>query len=139
MADTQIVRFDAEYAPEIRRIRNEVFTREQQIDQDADFDGQDGEAIHVLVTFSGEYAGTGRMLADGHIGRLAVLREYRGRGLGAEAVRALVREARDRGMKRVYLGAQKQAVGFYEKVGFAVYGEPYVEVNIEHVHMERFV
>ena len=79
------------------------------------------------------------MLADGHIGRLAVLRIYRGRGLGAKAVLALVTEAENTGMKRVYLGAQKHAVGFYEKLGFSEYGEPYTEVNIEHVHMERFI
>jgi predicted GNAT family N-acyltransferase len=102
-----------------------------------DFDGQDRDAVHVLVSCQSKYVGTGRMLADGHIGRLAVLEEFRGQGLGAEAVRALVREAKSRGMNRVYLGAQMHAIGFYEKLGFSAYGKPYVEANIEHVHMER--
>ena len=77
------------------------------------------------------------MLSDGHIGRLAVLKEYRGQGLGAQALLALVAEADRIGLDRVYLGAQKHAVGFYERLGFSVYGEPYMEVGIEHVHMER--
>ena len=139
MGETVIVAFDERYAPEIRSIRNDVFTAEQQIDEDVDFDGQDRDAVHVLVSYRNSYVGTGRMLTDGHIGRLAVLKDFRGRGLGAEAVRALIKEAENRGMDRVYLGAQKHALGFYEKLGFAAYGEPYVEANIEHVHMERFI
>ena len=139
MGETVIVAFDERYAPEIRSIRNDVFTAEQQIDEDVDFDGQDRDAVHVLVSYRNSYVGTGRMLTDGHIGRLAVLKDFRGRGLGAEAVRALIKEAENMGMDRVYLGAQKHALGFYEKLGFAAYGEPYVEANIEHVHMERFI
>ena len=131
--------FDEQYASEIRHIRNEVFTKEQQIDEDMDFDGQDRDAVHVLVVCQGKYVGTGRMLNDGHIGRLAVLREYRGQGLGAQAVLALVKEAKKIGVKRVYLGAQKHAVGFYKKLGFSVYGEPYTEVNIKHVYMEKII
>ncbi len=138
MIEAIVVRFDEQYAPAIRSVRNAVFTHEQHIDEEMDFDGQDGDAVHVLVVCEGKYVGTGRMLNDGHIGRLAVLREYRGRGLGAKVVLALVKEAKDIGVKRVYLGAQKHAVGFYEKLGFSVYGEPYTEVNIEHIHMERF-
>ena len=93
----------------------------------------------MLVICQDRYVGTGRMLADGHIGRLAVLEEYRGRGLGAEAVRALIEEAENRGMNRVYLGAQVHAKGFYEKLGFSAYGEPYVEANIKHILMERYL
>ena len=138
MVKTIIVKFDKQYASEIKKIRNEVFTTEQGIDANLDFDGQDRDAVQILVIYDGKYVGTGRMLSDGHIGRLAVLKAYRGRGLGAKAVLALVKEAGTTGMKRVYLGAQKHAVGFYEKLGFTVYGEPYIEVNIEHIHMERF-
>jgi hypothetical protein len=139
MSETIIVAFDQQCAREIRGIRNDVFTREQQIDEDVDFGGQDRDAVHVLVSCQGRYVGTGRMLADGHIGRLAVLKQFRGQGLGAEAVRALVKEAENRGMNRVYLGSQTHAIGFYEKLGFSTYGEPYVEANIEHVHMERSI
>ncbi len=133
------MRYEEPYASEIWSIRSDVFTNEQQIDHDLDFDGLDGDAIHVLVAFREAFVGTGRMLADGHVGRLAVLREYRGRGLGARAVLALVREAKKNGLGRVYLGAQRPAIGFYRKLGFSEYGESYTEANIEHVHMERSV
>jgi predicted GNAT family N-acyltransferase len=137
MIETIVVRFDDQYAAEIRAIRHNVFTNEQHIDEEMDFDGQDPGAVHVLVACEGEYVGTGRMLRDGHIGRLAVLKEYRGRGLGASVVLALVKEAEQIGLKRTYLGAQKHAVGFYERLGFSICGEPYTEVNIEHIQMER--
>ena len=139
MTKTIIVEFNEQYAPEIQRIRNQVFTQEQDIDPKSDFDGQDHDAVHVLVVDEGKFVGTGRMLADGHIGRLAVLKTHRGRGLGARAVLALVKEAEELGLRRVFLGAQKQAVGFYEKLDFSVYGEPYIEVNIQHMHMERLI
>ncbi|MBC2704409.1 GNAT family N-acetyltransferase [Desulfobacula sp.] len=137
MIETIVIKFDEQYAPGIRNIRNAVFTDEQHIDPDMDFDGQDRDAVHVLSICNGNYAGTGRMLKDGHIGRLAVLKDYRGQGLGAKMVLSLVKEAENRGMKRIYLGAQKHAVGFYKKLGFSVYGDPYTEVNIEHIYMEK--
>ena len=138
MADRAIiVEFDNRCAPEIRRIRNAVFTREQGIDESIDFDGQDGTAAHVLVRHAGVFAATGRMLPDGHIGRLAVLSEYRLQGLGSKALLALVEYARAGGLERVYLGAQDHAVGFYEKMGFIPYGEPHIEAGIQHIHMQK--
>ena len=134
-----IVKFDQQNAPEIRRIRNAVFTREQGIAESIDFDGQDPAAAHVLVSFGGKYVATGRILPDGHIGRLAVLTEYRRRGLGAQALLALVEHARDAGLERVYLGSQAHAVGFYENLGFTPCGEPYTEAGIQHIHMQLFL
>lgn len=138
MIETIVIKFDKQYGPRIKNVRNTVFTDEQHIDPDLDFDGQDRDAVHVLILCNGKYVGTGRMLKDGHIGRLAVLKEYRGQGLGAKMVLSLVKEAENRGVKRIYLGAQKHAVGFYKKLGFSVYGDPYTEVNIEHIYMEKF-
>ena len=135
--DARVVAFDAEYAPLIRHIRHAVFTEEQHIDSRLDFDGKDKDAVHVLAFCDGRPAGTGRMLDEGHIGRLAVLKDFRGQGLGARMVRALLREAENRNLKEVWLGAQKQAVGFYESLGFSSYGEAYTEVRIEHVHMKK--
>lgn len=139
IGEPPIVEFDDRYAPEIKRIRNAVFTHEQSIDEAIDFDGQDATAVHVLVRAGQGYVATGRMLSDGHIGRLAVLKEHRGQGLGALAVCALMDEAKRRSMRRVYLGSQKQAVGFYRKLGFCECGEPFVEAGIEHVEMEKAV
>lgn len=139
MNNTIIVNFDSQYAPAIKSIRNNVFTIEQRIDASEDIDGCDEGAIHALVKLDGEYVGTGRMLMDGHIGRLAVLKPSRGKGFGKRIVLALIEEARKRRIKRVYLGAQKQAVGFYKKLDFCEYGEPYLEVGIEHIYMEKYI
>jgi len=79
------------------------------------------------------------MLHDGHIGRLAVLKEHREKGHGTCAVVALVDEAKRLGITRVFLGAQMQAVGFYEKLGFSTCGDPFLEAGIEHVEMEKFI
>jgi predicted GNAT family N-acyltransferase len=136
---TIAVEFSEPYSYQISNIRRSVFTKEQHIDPDMDFDGRDHDAVHVLIIVNGEYVGTGRMLSDGHIGRLAVLKEYRGKGFGAEIVKSLIEEAKKRKLKKVNLGAQRYAVGFYKKLGFSEYGEPYIEVNIEHLLMERSI
>jgi predicted GNAT family N-acyltransferase len=139
MAESIIVKFDAQYGPEIREIRNAVFTGEQKVPEALDFDGQDPNVVHVLVKDGNQFVGTGRMLFDGHIGRLAVLKAYRGKGFGADAVRALVEEAKRAGIKRVFLGAQIHAKGFYQKLGFTEYGSPFMEANIQHIHMEKIL
>jgi len=137
MAESFIVQFDARYGPEIRKIRTSVFTGEQNVPVSLDFDGLDPSVVHVLVKDGDRFVGTGRMLDDGHIGRLAVLKEKRGKGFGAAAVGALVEEAKRAGMKRVFLGAQMHARGFYQKLGFTEYGSPFIEANIEHIHMKK--
>jgi predicted GNAT family N-acyltransferase len=139
MPEIIIIYFDPQHESEIRGIRNAVFTQEQKVPEDIDFDGTDSNAIHVLVKEGDRFVGTGRMLHDGHIGRLAVLKEHRGKGFGTTAVRALVDEARRVGLKRVFLGAQMYAVGFYQKLGFTEYGAPFMEANMEHIHMERIL
>ncbi|GAB7220321.1 GNAT family N-acetyltransferase [Vibrio comitans] len=121
---------------EIFLVRNTVFTAEQGIDTNLDFDGQDEQAVHALVYDNDEPVATGRMLGDGHIGRIAVLISHRGKGLGSAIMKALVNEARRRNFPRVYLGAQVHALDFYEKLGFESIGERYDEVGIEHQTMQ---
>jgi len=122
----------------IRAVRRAVFTEEQGIDEKLDFDGRDAECIHTLALASnGEALGTARMLPDGHIGRIAVLQAWRGRGIGTRLVEQLVAEAAGAGINEVYLHAQMQAVGFYERLGFEAHGEPFLEAGIEHVRMAR--
>jgi len=139
MIETSVVAFDDRYAAEIRAIRNKVFTDEQHFDAKVDFDGRDPSAVHVLAACEGRYVGTGRLLPDGHIGRLAVLSEYRGRGVGANMVQALVSEAEKAGLTRVFLGAQMHAVSFYERLGFVACGAPFTEAGVEHLPMERLI
>ncbi|MEZ9783275.1 GNAT family N-acetyltransferase [Vibrio breoganii] len=121
---------------EIFLVRNTVFTAEQGIETNLDFDGLDEEAVHALVYDNDEPIATGRMLEDGHIGRIAVLISHRGKGLGTSIMEALVDEARLRSFSRVYLGSQVHALDFYQKLGFEPIGERYEEVGIEHQTMQ---
>lgn len=137
MIHAETVRFAGEHEESIRMIRGTVFSDEQNVSPAIDFDGQDEAALHVLVSIGQKPCGTGRMLEDGHIGRIAVLREMRGQGLGRRVVEALIGEARARSYARVYLGSQTHAIGFYEKLGFTPFGEEYTEADMQHISMEK--
>jgi predicted GNAT family N-acyltransferase len=84
---------------------------------------------------SGAAVATGRLLPDGHIGRMAVLREARSRGAGSLVLRALMAAARERGHAEVVLSAQTHAIGFYERHGYLAEGEEYDDCGIPHVDM----
>lgn len=131
------VAYNNESKEYIRAVREHVFINEQGISPEIEFDGLDDSAIHVLVFSNGLAIGTGRILDDGHIGRIAILRQFRNQGLGSKIVRSLIDEAINRGYKRVYLGAQKQAVNFYRKLGFIQFGEAFLEAGIMHLSMEK--
>jgi hypothetical protein len=136
LSEVVLVKFSENYIPEISSIRQKVFTIEQNVDSKIDFDGQDKSALHALVKHKDSYVGTGRMLNDGHIGRVAILKDYRNKGFGADIVNTLVIEAFNNNYKRVFLGSQLHAKGFYLKLGFSPYGDTYFEANIEHILME---
>ena len=131
------VSYSEEYAPQIRAIRDEVFIQEQGIDPTLEFDGCDADALHALITIDGQPVATGRLLNDGHIGRIAVLAAYRDQGVGAQVVRSLIKEAELQGYARVYLGAQVHAVDFYRKLGFVPFGDEFIEAGIPHLAMEK--
>jgi predicted GNAT family N-acyltransferase len=137
MIEVEAVSFVGDNEANIRLIRSTVFSGEQNVDPAIDFDGNDLTAFHSLIFVDGKPAGTGRMLADGHLGRIAILNEYRGRGLGSNIIESLIQIAVANGYGRVYLGSQKHAIEFYEKLGFTPYGDEYVEANIEHISMEK--
>jgi len=119
-------------------IRNTVFGVEQNVPPEIDWDGKDEKCLHALVLGEkGEGVATGRLAPEGKIGRLAVLRSHRGKGAGTGMLRALVEAARGWGLRQVFLHAQKQALGFYEKEGFRVRGESFHEAEIEHCYMYR--
>ena len=122
----------------IRWVRNTVFSDEQGISESLDFDGRDHECVHVLARIGeGEAIGTARMLPDGHVGRIAVHKEWRGRGVGTRLVEFLTDVARDRGFAEIHLHSQAQAAGFYARLGFEARGETFMEAGIEHVLMVR--
>ncbi|MCB1954408.1 MAG: GNAT family N-acetyltransferase [Rhodocyclaceae bacterium] len=123
----------AELGTEAHTIRTVVFVGEQGVAAELEVDGRDGPSLHVLVRDpSGRAIATGRLLPDGHVGRMAVLAEARGQGVGAMALKALVDAARRRGDPVLRLNAQKDAVRFYERHGFRPAGEPFMEAGIRH-------
>lgn len=136
MTDIRFVEFQS-CLDIIQNIRYHVFTLEQGVDQAIDFDGQDENAILVIACEGEIPVGTGRMLKDGHIGRIAVLAEQRKKGIGTDIVMALVNRAKQEGFSRVHLGAQVNAVPFYEKLGFHRQGEDYWEADILHTPMSK--
>lgn len=119
----------------LRSVRFAVFVEEQGVPAELEMDEHDDASAHALILSAGKAVGVGRIQADGHIGRVAVLREFRGNGIGVAIMKRLVEHARESGLAGVYLGSQIGAVGFYERLGFESKGEVYLEAGIEHVDM----
>lgn len=113
-------------------IRFTVFVDEQKVPVELELDEFDPLSCHALALAGDEAIGTGRLLPDGHIGRMAVLAGWRGRGVGALLLQALIDEAQRRGMTRVVLNAQTHALGFYARFGFVPEGEEYEEAGLPH-------
>ncbi|TVQ08845.1 MAG: GNAT family N-acetyltransferase [Balneolaceae bacterium] len=121
---------------EIRRIRTLVFIEEQEIPEDEEFDDADPSAIHVLAhDTNGEAIGTARLLDYKKIGRVAVMRNWRGRGVGKALILFLMQVARENGAPAVELDAQVYAIPFYEKLGYRVTGEEFMDAGIPHRKM----
>ena len=119
-------------------IRFEVFVEEQQVPIAEELDAMDAECLHALAfSHQGVAIATGRLLPDGHIGRMAVKLSERKKGVGAAVLQALVEAAQERGFKEVVLGAQLHAKDFYLKQGFVEFGEVFLDANIEPVMMRK--
>ena len=122
--------------PALRRIRETVFVEEQQVPVPLEWDGLDPDCLHVLAESpAGEPIGTGRLLPDGHIGRMAVLKPWRRRGVGRALLQRLMDEGQHRGFSTFVLAAQLRAVPFYEKFGFRAEGDIFEDAGIPHRNM----
>jgi predicted GNAT family N-acyltransferase len=124
---------------EAKPIRFAVFVDEQRVPADIELDEHDAHCVHALAYAEGKAIGTGRLLPDGHIGRMAVLKSWRRRGVGKALLRALVDAARQRGHREVLLSAQVHALAFYRAEGFEPQGPVYEEAGIPHQAMRRSV
>lgn len=129
----------ADYAADLedlRAVREVVFIQEQQVSVEEEWDDMDPACDHVVARDDAHRPiGTGRLTPQHKIGRMAVLREWRGKGVGEALLLALIDRARELGLREVSLNAQVGALGFYERFGFAAYGERFWEANIEHQAM----
>jgi len=120
------------------RIRFRVFVEEQGVPREIELDELDARCLHA-VAFDGKGVpvGTGRLLPDGHIGRMAVLEQCRRQGVGTLLLNRLLDAARERGDREILLSAQVHAVDFYRRHGFETAGEVYEEAGIPHRAMRR--
>jgi ElaA protein len=121
------------------RLRRVVFMEEQGVSEADEIDGLDRECLHLLASVSGVPAGTARIHLAGSratIGRVCVLAEYRGAGLGATLIRKALEVAAGRATQ-AKLGAQTYALGFYERLGFVATGPVYDDAGIPHRDMVR--
>lgn len=124
-----------------RALRRSVFIEEQGVSEADEVDGLDDVAIHLLARDGDTPLGTARLLLKGEvgkIGRVCVLPPARGTGLGAALIRAALAElARQPGVRFAHLGSQSHATGFYEKLGFVVEGDEFLDAGISHRKMVR--
>ena len=123
------------------QIRRRVFIEEQHVPEEIELDEDDAHALHALATLDGKPVGCGRYVIHGveevKIGRMAVLAELRGAGIGREILKFLMRAARERAFRRAVLHAQLTAEGFYLRNGFAPVGDAFDEAGIPHRKMTR--
>jgi len=124
---------DQKNLSEVRRI---VFIEEQQVPEELEWDDDDKSSVHILVTDNDAPIATGRIKMDGHIGRMAVLKDYRDKGVGSAVLKALIDFSKTLKMKSVYLHAQTSAILFYEKHGFKTSSEEFMDAGIPHKTMK---
>lgn len=122
--------------PLLKTVREAVFIREQGIEPEMEWDGLDEQCRHALVLSShGEAIGCGRMMAGGHIGRIAVLPKWRKQKVGTAIVEALLDYARSHDYPQVDVDAQTYAVPFYHRFEFVEEGEIFQDAGLPHIKM----
>ncbi|MGB8811842.1 MAG: GNAT family N-acetyltransferase [Paracoccaceae bacterium] len=135
---TPIIKITTDIAA-CRQLRRTVFIEEQGVSEADEVDDRDADATHLLATLNGKPIGSARLLTygdTGKIGRVCVLPDHRGTGLGAALIRAAVAHFRTQpGIAGATLGAQTHALGFYEKLGFTAIGPIFDDAGIAHREM----
>ena len=119
------------------RIRRQVFIEEQNVPEDMEWDEHDSSSTHFLATLDNKVIATARLKTDGQIGRMAVLAEYRNKGIGSKLLKFVLLTAKQQKQKKVYLHAQVSAIPFYKKHGFTACGDIFYEANIPHREMSK--
>lgn len=130
------------WAGPIHRIRHTVFIEEQKIDPKYEWDDHDVSAIHLGVLArpqDDKLIAYARLLREGKLTRMAVLPDYRHKGLGRELVLNSLRWSQELGLRSLSLDAQLSAIDFYEKLGFTAIGDRFWDAGIEHIKMTRGV
>jgi predicted GNAT family N-acyltransferase len=123
--------------PAVFALRHEVFVVGQDVPEELERDELDAVSDHAVAVVDDQVVGTGRLLPDGTIGRMAVSSAVRGQGIGAAVLTVLEEQARERGLAAVELHAQVHALGFYDRYGYVPFTEVYLEAGIEHRSMRK--
>jgi predicted GNAT family N-acyltransferase len=121
-------------------VRIAVFVEEQGISREDELDELDASAVHCVGYDDGKPVAAGRLIAEdayAKIGRMAVLADHRGRGIGAQVLEVLEQAGIERGVRHFKLSAQLHAKGFYQSCGYTAVGDVYDEVGIPHIAMEK--
>ncbi len=124
-----------EQRQQLEAIRRRVFIEQQGVPEALEWDGLDEQASHFLARVGGEAVGCARLLANGQVGRMAVLQPWRQQGVGRALMQAIIDQAGRMGIKRLFLHAQTQATGFYQGFGFVPHGETFLDAGIPHRSM----
>ncbi|MFZ5604423.1 MAG: GNAT family N-acetyltransferase [Pseudomonadota bacterium] len=122
-------------------LRREVFMLEQGVSHADEYDDKDRIATHYVTVLDGNVVATMRVLwltEHAKIGRFAVRKSLRGRGVGGRLFRAVIESIRARGVERIALEAQIDKTRFYEKYGFHAYGDEYLDAGIVHRRMKNY-
>ena len=117
------------------KLRTEVFVDEQQVPSEIEVDGKDVDCQHVKAVLQGKFVGTGRLLPSGFIGRMCVLRQFRGQGIGTIMLHKLIELAGQEKYSQVQLNSQTNAIAFYRNNGFVIDSDEFLEAGIRHRRM----
>lgn len=116
-------------------IRELVFISEQNIPEQDEWDDQDAISQHFVVYDQNQPIATARLLANNSVGRVAVLKPYRGQGIGRLIMLEIIAYAQAQKRPSLQLSSQVHAISFYEKLGFSIQGDEYDECGIPHIEM----
>ena len=120
-------------------IRKQVFIIEQNIPEEEEWDDQDMISDHFVVYDQDQPIATARLLQNNSVGRAAVLKAYRGQGIGRMIMLEIIRQAHQQDRKFLHLSSQVHAISFYEKLGFSIQGDAYDECGIPHIKMQLVI
>ena len=124
-----------QFAQDAKLIRTQVFIQEQHIAENDEWDAEDAVSLHFIAYDQGQAIATARLLKNNSIGRVAVLKEYRGQGVGRVLMQAILQLAKQQGRLFVKLSSQVHAMPFYASLGFIAEGEEYLDCGIPHRDM----
>lgn len=125
------------YQAQISAVRQQVFIVEQQVPAALEWDGLDETAQHLLaLSEDGKAIGCARVLSDASIGRMAVLADWRSQGVGQALLKSAIQLCRENGWLDIQLSAQTHAIAFYERAGFKVSSDEYMDAGIPHKAMK---